>query len=513
MREELILRTGGIKEYNAVRKDLRTVDVLFGFCFPSTYRTGMTSLATHLFYAALNSRDDTSCERYFRYDTPSPVHSVESNRPLCQNHLIGFSLSYEEDILSVVQMLDRGGIPALAEDRTEDDPIVIMGGPVIGANPEPYVDFIDAFVIGEGDMVIHDLVHITREVQTRADALNEFSNLDGVYVPSKGTHSIRRLIMDNLDTVFHPTTQIVPDVPSEDRLEPVFGKSFLAEVTRGCGHSCKFCLVGHVCRPRRVRSLQNMLQIIETGLRETPVTKVSLIGSSLGDMDQLEEAAEWIVSKEYNLSVPSLRADSVTKNLLVTLKEGGQRTLTIAPETGSYRLRQSMGKGLKDSDIEDAVRLAAEVGLYSVKLYYIIGLPGETDDDVQAIIHLTEKLAKSYKIRITASVNPFVPKANTRFERVGQDRLETLREKLKRVSAGLRNIPRVVTESLDPRAARVQAALSLADRSAGKVIHLASLYGGMSGWRRAEKETGLSFLSLANDTERLQGKLPWSFLG
>jgi radical SAM superfamily enzyme YgiQ (UPF0313 family) len=506
------LRTGEIREFNIVRKDLRTVDVLFGFCFPSTYRTGMTSLATHLFYAALNAREDTSCERYFRYDTSSPVHSLESNRPLHHNHLVGFSLSYEEDILNVIQMLDKGSIPVRARDRHDDDPIVIMGGPVISANPEPFADFIDAFVIGEGDAVIHDIVSITGEADTRAQAIHQMSELEGVYVPRDEKERVKRLILEDLNTLFHPLAQIIPDVPPEDRLEPVFGKSFLMEVTRGCGHSCKFCLVGHVCRPRRVRSLETVLQILEDGLRETPAKKVSLIGSSLGDMDQLEDVAKWIVSRGYELSVPSLRADSVTEGLLISLKVGGQRTLTIAPETGSESLRQSMGKGLTDEDIEEAVHLAVKVGLYSVKLYYIIGLPGETDDDVQAIIHLTKRLANQ-GIRITASVNPFIPKANTRFEREGQAPLETLREKLKRVGEGLRNVPRVYMEALDPRAARVQAALSLADRSVGKVIHLAAGYRGMSGWRRAERESGTPFLNLASNTERLQGDLPWSFLG
>ena len=147
-------------ERNVIRKDTSKVDVFFGFCYPSTYRAGMSGLATHLFYQILNTRPDTVCERYFRYDTRSPVHSVETGRPLRENHILGFSLTYEEDILGIVQMLERGGIPVDASRRKNDDPIVILGGPAVSANPEPYVDFTDAFVIGEGDLVIHDAAHV-----------------------------------------------------------------------------------------------------------------------------------------------------------------------------------------------------------------------------------------------------------------------------------------------------------------------------------------------------------------
>ncbi|MGY5853292.1 MAG: B12-binding domain-containing radical SAM protein [Candidatus Thorarchaeota archaeon] len=501
-----------VKEHNAIIKDMRTVDVIFGYCYPSTYRAGMTSLATHLFYSALNSRNDTSCERYFRYDVPDPGRSVETGRLLQDNHIVGFSLTYEEDILHVVQMLEKGKIPVLINQRSVKDPIVIAGGPVVSANPEPYVDFIDAFVIGEGDLVIHDLVSTVKESESRSHALTQFAEIPGVYVPSLEQSSVSRLIMVDLDEIFHPTVQIVPDVPKGAHREPVFGKSFLTEVTRGCGHSCKFCLTGHICRPRRVRSLEKIIDILDTGLERTPVGKVSLIGSSLGDHDRLEDIAEFVVSRNLELSVPSLRADSVTDNLLAVLVKGGQRTLTIAPETGSPELRRNMGKGLEDSDIEDAVKRAAEAGLFSVKLYYIVGLPDETESDVRAIAGLTKKLAKLAKIRITASVNPFIPKANTRLERNGQLPIEELRRRLKIINSELRNVPRVTVESLDPRNARIQAALSLGDRSIGKVIRIAASQGGLSGWRRAEKETGVSFFSIANDTERIAGKLPWSFL-
>jgi radical SAM superfamily enzyme YgiQ (UPF0313 family) len=501
-----------LKEFNSVTKDSSRVDVLFGYCYPSTYRAGMTGLALHILYATLNSREDTSCERYFRYDTPSPSHSLESNRPLRDNHIVGFSLTYEEDILNLVQMLEIGGIPVVVEKRGENDPIVIVGGPVVTANPEPYVDFVDAFVIGEGDLIVHDIVDAVRDCEVRNEALTNLSQLNGVYVPTAPKPIVSRNIISNLDSLPYPTTQIVPDVPAGSHLESVFGKSFLLEVTRGCGHSCRFCLIGHICRPRRTRSLNRLKEIVTLGREDTPTTKISMIGSSLGDLDSLEELVCWTVDQGLEVSVPSLRADSVTKPLLDCLVECGQRTLTIAPESGSARLRKIMGKGLDESDIENAVDLAKQAGYGSLKLYFIVGLPGETDEDLGETVDMITRLAKTSGLRVTASVNPFIPKAQTRWEREPQPPIAEVRRRVHFVEKGVRESSRVTVETLDPRNARIQAALSLGDRSLGPIIRKASEYGGLGGWRRAEKETKISFFSVANDADRLEGQLPWSFL-
>ncbi|UCE11608.1 MAG: radical SAM protein [Candidatus Thorarchaeota archaeon] len=499
-------------EYNTCVKDVRDVDVLFGYCYPSTYRAGMTGLATHLFYSILNSREDTSCERYFRFDALSASKSVDSGRPLKDNHILGFSLTYEEDVLNAIQMLDLGAVPVIAAERANDDPLVIFGGPAASANPEPYVDFTDAFVIGEGDLVIHEIIEAVRNSSSRNSALSLLGEIDGVYVPSLIPTQVDRLVVDDLDSLHHPTSQIIPDVPEGSPLEPVFGKSLLVEVARGCGHSCGFCLVGHVCRPRRVRSLEVLQKIIERGVSDTPIRRVSLIASSLGDKDRLEDLADWIVGQDLGLSVPSLRADSVTENLLKSLVTSGQRTLTIAPETGSQELRKMIGKGLDDSAIENAVSLAAETGYKAVKLYFIIGLPKETDEHVESIVRMVKRLADLSGLRITASVNPYIPKAHTRWEREAQPPIDSLRKKLRIIKAGLRNVPKVRLEHLDLRNSRIQAALSVGDRSLGRVIRLASEYGGLSGWRRGEKETGIPLFSVASDSERLKGDLPWSFI-
>jgi len=501
------------QEYNVVLKDFSKVDVAFGLCYPSTYRSGMTGLAIHLFYSALNNRDDTSCERYFRYDTKSPANSVESGRPLRDNHIIGFSLIYEENIIELIQMLEKGKIPVGQAERTDDDPIVLVGGPVVSANPEPYVDFIDAFVIGEGDLVIHEIVDIITNSASRKDAIESLADVEGVYVPSIPQEKITRLIMKDLNSLFHPTAQVIADVEKGSKLESVFGRSLLVEVSRGCGHSCKFCLVGHICRPRRTRSIPMLKSIIEKGVRETPVRKISLVASSLGDLDNLEALASWIIDQDFQLSTPSVRADRATPKLLKIMKKAGQRTLTIAPETGSSRLRKEMGKGLDDEGIFNAARYARDAEIRFLKAYFIIGLPGETEGDILAIGEMVKKLASETGMRITVSVNPFIPKAHTRWEREAQPTLEVLRSKIRVVEQSLHNIPRVRMETLDPRSARVQAALSVGDRSIGKVIRVAASHGGLGGWRRAERETGVKFFEIANNSSRKSGPLPWKTIG
>jgi len=508
----IVLLTNPVREFNSIVKDSSRVDVLFGYCYPSTYRAGMTGLALQIFYSTLNAREDTSCERYFRHQTQSPATSVESGRRLRDNHIIGFTLTYEEDILNLIQMLEAGNIPILAKTRGDDDPIVIVGGPVVSANPEPYVDFIDAFVIGEGDLVVHEIVDKTRDAESRNDAITALSLLHGVYVPSANPESVGRILIEDLDSLEYPIAQVIPDVETGSKLEPVFGKSFLLEVTRGCGHSCKFCLVGHICHPRRTRSLSTLKELVRTGLEHTPVRKVSLIGSSLGDLDGLEDLVCWIVDQDVAVSVPSLRADSVTTKILDCLVKGGQRTLTIAPETGSSRLRKVMGKGLSDSAIENAVELSEAAGYNSLKLYFIIGLPGETISDVEDTATMIRKIAQNTKLRVTASVNPFIPKAQTRWQQEPQPEINILRQKIKQIEENVKNVPRVTLETLDLRGARVQAALSIGDRSLGKVIQLAAIYGGYGGWRRAEKEAGVPFLTLANSTDHLSKGFPWAYI-
>ncbi len=409
-------------------------------------------------------------------------------------------------------MLEMAGIPAWNTERLEKDPIVLVGGPAVSGNPEPYADFADAIVIGEGDYVVHTIVESLKTAGSREEAMTQLSRTPSVYVPVREQGQIKRGVVADLDSVFHPTRQVIPIVDEGDKREPVFGKALLVEVTRGCKHSCKFCLIGHISRPGRARSLDVLQEIITRGTQETPVNKIALIGSSVGDMNELEDLMQWMSDEGYEFSVPSLRADRITKRTLELLARAGQRTLTFAPETGSEELRRFLGKGLNDSEIERASTLAAESGMKAIKLYFIIGLPRETDDDVRSIGAMIRRVSELSGLRVTASVNPFIPKARTRFEREVQLPLEEVRRRFKLIREDIKGIPHAEIETLDPRLARIQASLSLGDRTLSRLILKASRYGGLGGWRRAERETGIEFFGLATDSERLTGKLPWSFI-
>ncbi|MHA1615605.1 MAG: radical SAM protein, partial [Candidatus Thorarchaeota archaeon] len=199
-----------VKEFNVVVKDSSRVDILFGHCYPSTYRVGMTSLALQILYSTLNAREDTSCERYFRHQTRSPATSIETGRNLRDNHIVGFTLTYEEDILNIIQMLEAGNIPVLTKKRSDDDPIVIVGGPVVSTNPEPYTDFIDAFVIGDGELIIHEIVDEIRDADSRVEAIAALSRLHGIYVPSASPESVGRNMIRDIDSLDYPIAQIVP---------------------------------------------------------------------------------------------------------------------------------------------------------------------------------------------------------------------------------------------------------------------------------------------------------------
>ncbi|MEM2142634.1 MAG: radical SAM protein, partial [Candidatus Thorarchaeota archaeon] len=357
-----------------------------------------------------------------------------------------------------------------------------------------------------------EILDAGQDVRDRLGFLEALSDIAGVYVPAKEPTSISRRIVPELDLAFHPTSQIVPIVPDGDVHEPILGKSFLIEVNRGCGHACAFCVVGHICRPRRVRSLKRQLEICEDGLKRTPVGKVAFIGSSVGAVDGLAEIGSMLVHRGVRISVPSLRADSITEELLRTLVEGGQKTLTIAPEVGGQELRYRIRKRISNETFYDVVALASRVGMKFLKAYFIFGLPEESLDDVHEIGRMIARFREIGRMRVTVSLNPFIPKAGTEFERKPQLSLDVLRERMSIVRKSLKHLPGVELEILDPRLARIQAALSVGDRRLGPLIRLAAKYGGLGGWRRAERETGIPFNEIVTGPRRQEDPLPWAFI-
>jgi radical SAM superfamily enzyme YgiQ (UPF0313 family) len=502
-----------VLETNIIKKDHRKVGTKVAICYPGPYRVGMSCLAIHMIYGMLNSMKDVACERAFLPSNPSAeVRTLESNMPLAKMDIVGFSLQYETDFINVLKMLINSNIPLRSNNRGDRDPLIIAGGPCATGNPEPLADFIDLFVVGDAEPALPELVDLTTKTRRPRTHLENFLDIEGLYIPSIKQDSVRRSWMKDLDAAFHPTREIVPHVTGKSEFSPVFGETFLVEATRGCGHGCRFCYVGYTCRPFRERTDRKLEEIIEEGTKLTGVDKVSLVGSALSDHSHLVDICSWVVKNAcLKLSLSSLRADSASIELLRILADGGERTLTIAPETGSQSLRESLNKKITDDDIVQAAENAHEAGLRNVKLYFMIGLPGEKDEDIQSIVKLVKRIARtgfqSRSIRLSAA--PFVPKSHTAFQWFSFAPLSELALKLKEIRSGLGADSRVDVESLDLRWAEIQAMLSMADRRAGESLeHVARAGGTLGAWGRAMRENR-NLTSFFRPDRSPESVLPW----
>jgi len=499
-----------IPEANVIKKDWRRANLKIGLCYPNVYRAGMSGLVVRLLYALFNIRDDVLCERFFIPTRQEPWLSLESSQPLSKFDVVAFTLQYEEDYVNVIRMLSRSGIPLRRENRKAKDPIVIAGGPCATANPEPLADYIDLFFIGEVESFLDEVVDRLIDCKDSKRNVEAFADVNGIYVPQE-PNLTKRVMVSNLDEAFHPVAQQVPIVDEHSHYMTIFGRALAVEETRGCSRSCRFCLLRHINFPMRERSLMKIENIIYEGMKKTPVNKVSLIGASIFDHPRLEDVCEYIVSQGYELSIPSLRPENITENLAKMLIKGKQRNVTMAPDGGSTRIREIICKQMDDETLIDAAKILLKNGLKRLKLYFIIGLPKETPNDVKAIVELSKKIAGAGygEKAIHLSINPFVPKPHTPFQWEKVTSLPDIRESLNLIKKLLRSDRRFIVEGMDPRHAQVQALLSLGDRQIGKTIELASLYGGSLGaWRRAMKETNVSFDKYLQE-RNFDDPLPW----
>jgi len=468
--------------------------------YPNSYYLGMSNLGVHVLYRLFNQYPGIACERVFcDSDAIVPV-SLESQRPLRDFTILAVSLSFELDYLNLVAMLRRSGIPLSSETRGEGQPILIAGGPCVMANPQPLASLIDAFAIGEGEVIVPSLVETLLEGADlqRDDLLRRIAMLPGLYVPRfhdlerddgravdmgptlRTPHAIRRQWLPDLDDQPAHSTVITDDTE--------FGDMYLMEVTRGCGRGCHFCLAGVAYSPVREGSLEVLLDTARKGLayRQT----LGLIGASLSDYSQLESLARGLRRLGAKLSVASLRVDPLPIALLEALSESGARTVTIAPEAGSERLRRKIRKGISSEDIMHAVELIARHGFPHLKLYFMIGLPTEDDCDVREIVELLRAVRKRFHRHITVNITPFVPKAQTLFERAAMAPRRVLEHRFEYLRDNLRAL-NVETSGESPRRAEVQGVLARGDRPLGDA--LMALDGtGLLAWRRALEAAGLS---------------------
>jgi radical SAM family uncharacterized protein len=537
--------TGG--EWNGVIKDWGKTKVKFALCYPDLYEIGMSNMALPILYDLLNRQKDVLAERVFApwIDMEAamraagiPLLSLESKHQLKDFDIIGFSLDYELTYTNVLNILDLGQIPVLASERGDSHPVVIAGGSS-SLNPEPMSDFIDFFVIGDGEEVILELLDYLREWKenktSRKKLLKQVANIPGIYVPSlyrveyqadgvvksitptaaEAKAVIQRQLVDKLP---HPVTR--PVVPY---IEVVHDRGAV-EIQRGCTRGCRFCQAGIVYRPLRLRPQEEIIRAVGELIPNCGYDDISLVSLSTSDYPQIEELVKSLVRNYPNLtlSLPSLRIDSFSVKLMDSLprRKGG---LTFAPEAGSERLRQFINKGASEDEILETAAAAFAHGWKSLKLYFMLGLPTETAEDVEGIVQLVDRIRSVGKgmPRVRVSLSNFIPKPHTPFQWVAQEGEEELNEKHELLKRGLRRKGGQVSWQ-EPKVSQLEAVLSRGDRRLGKVIYRAWKLGATfdawdecfdyQKWLRAFAESGLEADFYARRERSLDEHLPWAHI-
>lgn len=490
----------------------------FALAFPNIYRLGMSNLGYQLVYRLLNEREDTVCERVFLPEPADeqehqrsrmPLFAYESQRPVSEFDVIGFSVSFELDYLNVLKMLDLAGVPLLAEERDETYPLVIMGGPAPWVNPEAVAPFVDAFIIGEAEGLTDLLIPVFQEYldegrnRDKQALLRRLSQIQGIYVPSlyevryaeddtvaeivpqdEAPMPVRRWVARDLHR-YNTSAQIL--TPNTE-----FSNMLLAETARGCGQGCRFCFAGYAYRPVRYTPPEQLdAEFAQRQAEEPDPIRVGLVGSSLTDHKQLVQITHNLAQKASGVSLSSLRADNLSEAVACAIGEAGQKTVTIAPETGSERLRYIARKHVTDEDVVTAARRCAAQGVQRIKLYYIVALPCETEADLMAIATLSDAVQRCGNFRsVTLTLHPFVPKPHTAYQWAGTPTAAEVERRLKAIGKAVRRLNPKLEFTVDSvRGSFVQGALSMADRRVAAALLEAHRNGG--NWKAAFRETGI----------------------
>ena len=506
------------------------------FLYPNTYHLGMSNLGLHILYQVLDDRG-WAVERFFlpgRRELPeyvktkTPLLSMENQRPLAEFPYICATIPFELDYLHFLEELRLGHIVLTAEERGARDPFVIAGGPCATFNPEPLADFVDCFVIGEGEETLPRLLSLLERLRLegkgREEKLRAAAQLPGIYVPrfytprysGDGTFAgltadpgvpptVQRQWVRNLDDYPH-TSAIVSPLTE-------FADMYIVEVARGCGRHCRFCMAGYCFRKPRNRGLEALWRDIAG--RPAQTARVGLMGAAVSDYPAMQELTERLVQEQVPFSCASLRADTLTPELVQALAACGQRTMTVAPEAGSAKMRAAINKGITEEHIYKAMEYAAEAGMQNIKLYFMIGLPGETDADIEEMIHLVHRVRArmdelGHKGDLVLSVNPFIPKPFTPFQWNPMVPLPVLKKRIRALQAGFRKDRRIrlLTESL--KESVQQAVLSRGTRRLGAVLRRALDEG--TGFKEALASCGLPEQDYAGRAFPLDAPLPWGHL-
>jgi len=557
--EKPIRYVGG--EWNAIIKRHDDVDVKVLLAFPDTYEIGMSHLGLRILYSILNSRDDVVCERTFMpwvdmYDAMRrarlPLYSLESRVPAKDFDIIGFSLQYELSYTNVLAMLDLAGIPHLTSSRDESHPLVIAGGPSV-YNPEPIADFIDAILIGEGAEAILEIVDVYKEGKakgiSRSKLLQSLAEIPGVYVPSfyrvsyfssgkikaieptnpAAKYPVKKRVVRDLNSAEYPCHAITP-------LTEVIHDRAVVEVFRGCTRGCRFCQAGMVYRPVRERAPDKVVDLAESILKNTGYDEVSLMSLSTADYSHVRDVCSNLLDKHagsgISVSLPSLRVDSFSVDLAKEVQRGRRSGLTFAPEAGTQRLRNVINKGVTHEDLIHAATSAFSEGWHNLKLYFMIGLPTETEDDLKGIVDMAKETLECGRrelrkagIRkapeVTVSVAAFVPKAHTPFQWHGQMPKEELVQRQAYLKKHLRGKGLRLTWH-DVNTSFLEAALSRGSRRLGAVVEAAYRNGcrfdawdsefDFDKWMSAFEHVGISPEFYSNTHWEYDDILPWDHI-
>lgn len=549
--------TGG--EVNSVVKDGKKVKCRFAFCFPDSYEIGMSHLGMKILYSLVNEREDAWCERVFApwvdmerelRAAGLPLYALESGDSLADFDLIGFTLQYELCYTNVLNMLDLAGLPVYSADRKGLKPIVIAGGPC-ACNPEPLADFVDLFLPGEGEEVLGELIDLLIEHKEKGSSKTEFlraaAKLAGVYVPAfyevsyreDGTilkvvnretapAKVEKRLISDLDSVCYPEKFVVPFID-------IVHDRAVAELFRGCIRGCRFCQAGFIGRPVREKSHTVVNRQARALCASTGYDELSLCSLSTSDYTQLDsllpELLSWALRDRVNVSLPSLRVDNISDGLLAELKKVRRSGLTFAPEAGTQRLRDVINKNVTEEDVLRAARMAFEEGWTAVKLYFMIGLPTETPDDIAGIAQLAQKVVDLYysnpakpkgrSVTVSVSAASFVPKPFTPFQWEPQDTMEVLAAKQKLLMENVRS-RKIQVSWHEPQASFLEAVLARGDRRLCAVIRSAWKKGcrfdgwdeffDFEKWSQAFADCGVRAEFYANRRRAYDEVLPWDHL-